>query len=373
MAHHGRAGRREFLKVLGAAGIAAVGGYAMWEFSPWVDRNGRAAALRDVAGLDFTGAARMESLIRCAVLAANAHNSQPWIFAARGDAIDILPDPSRALPVVDPRNRALWISLGCALENLRIAALATGWRTAIEYPEPQQRIRIRLERDKPHPSELFAAIPQRQNTRSEYDGSPADRKVLDQLAAVEPDPGVSVRWLTDRGGMDLVSEYLREGDRRQYANRAFREELIRWIRFSKKEALATGDGLYVGCTGNPDAPRWLGALFVNGTDPRRQAEADDRKLRSSAGAAVIASAVDEPGAWVRAGQTYERIALILTGLEMKCAFLNQPIEVSELRGQFQSALGSGGGLPQLLLRFGKAECMPFSLRRPLKDLRAGGG
>jgi hypothetical protein len=357
---------------MGAAGIAAVGGYAMWEFPPGLDYDGRAAALRDVAGLDFTGAARTESLIRCAALAANAHNSQPWKFAVWEDGLDILPDLSRALPVVDPSDRALWISLGCALENLRIAALAAGWHPDIEYPGPDRRIRVRLTADEPQPSERFEAIPLRQNNRSEYDGSPPDPQASARLAAVEPEPGVSVRWITDRSGMDLAAEYLREGNLRQYADRAFREELIRWIRFSRKEALASGDGLYVGCTGNPDVPRWLGARFVAGTDPRRQAEADDRKLRSSSGAAVIASEADEPGAWVRTGQTYERIALTLTGLGLACAFLNQPIEVADLRVQFRSALGAGG-FPQLLLRFGRAERMPFSLRRAAGDFLAGGG
>jgi hypothetical protein len=54
--------------------------------------------------------------------------------------------------------------------------------------------------------------------------------------------------------------------------------------FHQKEALASLDGLYARCSGNPDVPRWLGHLVVAGTKPSQQADADAKKLRSSCGA-----------------------------------------------------------------------------------------
>jgi hypothetical protein len=73
---------------------------------------------------------------------------------------------------------------------------------------------------------------------------------------------------------------------------------------------------------------------------------------------------------VRAGQVYERLALTLTSLGLKSAFLNQPIESAEIRGQFQTALGPTASLPQLLVRFGRAAAMPRSLRRPVEQVLA---
>ncbi len=64
---------------------------------------------------------------------------------------------------------------------------------------------------------------------------------------------------------------------------------------------------------------------------------------------------------VRTGQVYERMALKMTSLNIKSAFLNQPIEVADVRGQYQGALGLGNALPQLLVRFGYADPMPRSL------------
>ena len=80
------------------------------------------------------------------------------------------------------------------------------------------------------------------------------------------------------------------------------------------------------------------------------------------------STSDDPSAWVHTGQVYERLALEMTSLNVKSAFLNQPIEVAEVRGRFQSALKLGMALPQLLVRFGYANAMPRSLHRPVSEV-----
>jgi len=166
--------------------------------------------------------------------------------------------------------------------------------------------------------------------------------------------------------LETVLAYVNQGNLRQYADQAYMAELIDWLRFNKKEAMASLDGLFSRCSGNPEVPGWLGRLFVAGTKPQQQADVDARKLRSSAGAVVIASEADDKAAWVRTGQVYERLALKMTSLNIKSAFLNQPLEVVELRSQFRSALSLGASSPQLLIRFGYAEAMPRSLRRPVE-------
>jgi hypothetical protein len=58
----------------------------------------------------------------------------------------------------------------------------------------------------------------------------------------------------------------------------------------------------------------------------------------------------------------------MTALDIKSAFLNQPIEVANIRGQFQNAIGLSNALPQLLIRFGYAKSMPQSLCRPVDQV-----
>lgn len=360
--------RRAFLKLLGAAGVVAAGGYVLSEFAPWLDVEQRVDLSRRPLEKDFPMPAKLQELVRYATLAANAHNSQPWKFVVEENAVQIHPDYTRRLPVVDPDDRELWISLGCALENFLIASRAAGYAPEVTYPEAEDSIRVRLVVDSPQTSPLFEAIPLRQNTRSRYDGRPVPVADLDRLAALELEPGVGLHFVTGPAGLERVREYVHQGNLSQYADRVFVAELIGWLRFNKKEALASLDGLYARCTGNPEAPRWLGRMVVAGTKPQQQAVTDDEKLLSSAGAVVVASEADDKAAWVRTGQIYERLALQMTALNIHSAFLNQPIEVAALRAQFQSALGLGASLPQLLVRFGYAEAMPFSLRRSVESV-----
>jgi hypothetical protein len=363
---HAHLSRRDFLKFMGVAGAVAIGRQVLYTYTPWLNYDEQVNQENQM--FDNTSSNHMVELVRSATLAANSHNTQPWKFAIDRDVIEIHPDYSRHLPVVDSNDRELWITQGCALENLLLAAQAAGYAPEVAYPDANEVIRVQLTADKPQVIPLFNAISLRQTTRSVYNGQPVPAVDLDTLQSLPLEPGVSLRYLTTPAEMESTLEYVNQGNQRQYADRAFVDELISWLRFNKKEAMSTLDGLYSRCSGNPEVPRWLGQMFVRGTKPQRQAEMDAKKLRSSSGVVIITSASDDKTSWVRTGQVYERLALKMTGLNIKSAFLNQPIEVSTLRGQFQSAMGLGSSLPQLLVRFGYAEAMPKSLRRPVEDV-----
>ena len=364
--------RRQFVGLLTASGVTAAGGYALHEYTPWLNYEAKADQVRSSLVVTSTTPSRMTNLIRAATLAASSHNTQPWKFVVRRDNIEIHPDKSRQLLVLDPQGRELWISLGCALENLLVAAHATGYATAVTYPDTEEIIRVRLSTDSVQSSPLFAAISLRQNTRSLYDAQPVRQTVLKQLQAVRVEPGVSVQFVLEPSELKTVLEYVNQGNLKQYADPAFVQELISWLRFTKKDALASLDGLYTRSSGNPEVPRWLGQMVVGGTKPQGQADADAAKFRSSSGAVVIASETDDRAAWVRSGQVYERLALQMTVLGVQSAFLNQPIEVDSVRRPFQSALGLGSALPQLLMRFGHTPAgtaaLPESLRRPVSQV-----
>lgn len=365
--------RRQFIGLLAASGVTAAGGYALSESTPWLNYEAKADQVRAPLA---TGSVTtdIQNLVRAATLAASSHNTQPWTFVARQGSIEIHPDRSRQLLVLDPQGRELWISLGCALENLLVAAHAAGYGTDVAYPDTDEVIRVRLSAGSPQASPLFAAIVHRQKTRSLYDAQPVQHPVLRQLQAVSSEPGVTVQFVLEPSERSTVLEYVNQGNLKQYADPAFVQELIHWLRFTRKDALASLDGLYTRSSGNPEVPRWLGQMVVGGTRPKNQADADAAKFRSSLGAVVIASQTDDRAAWVRSGQVYERLALQMTALGVQSAFLNQPIEVNSVRRQFQRAMKLKPALPQLLMRFGHtpagAAALPRSLRRPVSQVLA---
>src|SRR5579864_8365958 len=61
------------------------------------------------------------NLVRAAILAANPHNSQPWLFHVTQTQIDLYADFQRNIGAIDPFLREMHIGLGCALENLLLA------------------------------------------------------------------------------------------------------------------------------------------------------------------------------------------------------------------------------------------------------------
>jgi len=77
------------------------------------------------------------NLVRAAVLAASAHNAQPWLFAVTPARIDLFTVPSRNIGTIDPLQREMHISLGCALENLVLAGPPHGLATTVTLlPDP---------------------------------------------------------------------------------------------------------------------------------------------------------------------------------------------------------------------------------------------
>lgn len=359
--------RRDFLKISGAVGVTAAASHILFTYAPWLDYDEQ---VLQTWNKESTMPKQISELIRYATLAPNGHNTQPWKFAIQENTIQIHPDYSRRLPVVDPHDRELWISLGCALENLVIASQAAGYESEVLYPSSQaDYIEVKLQDGKTsNPTPLFDAIPKRQNTRSLYDGQPLPAADLDLIQAIQMESGVSTRILTSSGEIEAVLEYIKVGDRHQYGDPVFIDELVAWLRFNKAELFKTLDGLYSRCSGNPEVPRWLGKTFVTTGSAGQQAQKDEKNVRSSSGLLVILTEQDDKGTWINTGRVYERLALRLTTMNIKSAVMNQPIEVPELRSEFQSYLNVGAARPQFMLRFGYADPMPRSLRRPVEQV-----
>lgn len=312
-----------------------------------------------------------ESLVADATRAASSHNTQPWRFAIGEDRIRILPDFARRCPVVDPDDHHLYASLGCAAENVVVAAAARGWDAAVEVQQGSDghMVEVVLTAGSTTTSPLAAAIARRQCTRAEYDGRqvPGDELALLERAATGA--GVTPILITERARLGAVAEWVAQGNTVQLRDPRWREELVAWIRFDEREARRTGDGLWAPTSGNPQVPRALGRLILRlALTPRSQNGKDVPWTTRSSGVLVLISERDDVAHWVEAGRCYERFALQATALGIRNAFINPPVEVDTLRGQFAAWLGVGTRRPDLVVRFGYGPEMPRSLRRPVSDV-----
>ena len=350
--------------MLGTAAVAGAGGAFGLLAAP--DYDAEAAALWSARD-----AASFEGLVHYATLAANSHNAQAWRFRKTPEGVAILPDLSRALPVADGDNHHLYASLGCAAENLMLAAGAAGRSAALSFAaEGQGSVTVALG-NSGTADPLFGAILDRQCTRSVYDGRAVPAADLDSLAAAGRD-GAEVMLIDDRPRIDAVLELILAANRAQVSDPAFTAELESWLRFNARAAVSSGDGLYSGTSGNPSLPGFLGRfMFRRFFTPDRENDRYAGQVRSSAGLAIIHSAGDGPAHWVNAGRAYQRFALRATTLGIRHAHLNQPVEVATVRPALQSLLGLGSRRPDVVLRFGYAPAMPRSLRRSLNAVISG--
>ena len=92
-------------------------------------------------------------------LVMDSHNTQCWKFALEGKGITILPDLSRRTPAVDPDDHHLFVSLGCAAENLMQAALAHGLAGEAGFDAASDAVRVTLAPTRAQATALFKAIP----------------------------------------------------------------------------------------------------------------------------------------------------------------------------------------------------------------------
>ncbi len=357
-----------------AATPSVLGGAAGFGASPsaWAAESYEAATARiwragPLQGL--SGAALSVELVRYATLAPSSHNTQCWKFTLDGQSISILPDLSRRCPVVDPDDHHLYVSLGCAAENLVQAAQALGLAGEVRFDAVRDAVVVRLSPAPAVVTSLFKAIPERQSTRGDYDGKPLSAQDLALLERAGNSHRVHLLLLTDKIAMDKVLDFVVQGNTAQLNDKAFVRELKSWIRFSASEAVERGDGLFGKSSGNPTLPSWLGNLLFDFVlTAKSENDKYTRQLRSSAGVAVFVAAKDDKAHWVDVGRAYQRFALQATAIGVRNAHVNMPVELATLRPQFASALGLGKQRPDLVIRFGRGPTMPPSLRRPVQDV-----
>lgn len=178
--------RREILMGVGA--IAAIGGAGTYASSrcmgSMADYDAAAATMRQA----LSARPAIAEMIRMATLAPSGHNTQPWRFRIGRDQVEILLDPSRRTPVVDPDDHRLYVALGCAAENLVLAAGARGYRGTVGLPAVNDGVvTVSLEEGTAVYTALADATPKRQSTRADFDGrqvSNADLRALSDAAVV---------------------------------------------------------------------------------------------------------------------------------------------------------------------------------------------
>lgn len=329
--------------------------------TPWKIDDSRFTSL-------VTSRERAEFLTGYAVLAPSGHNTQPWKFALEEYGVSVYADNVRRLPVADPGDRELRMSVGAAIANLRVAAAHFGYASEVVYgrgtDSPEFLASVKL-LEGGHVDEglaaLFPAITARRTNRFAYGDkrlSPSDRE---KLEAITKRFGASVTIVTDEGVKEKISDLILKGDRIRMSDKAFTKELADWVGANKGRE----DGITADALGIPGAfvgvARWAMKTFNTGNSTGKK----DAALARAAAALVVVHGKDETESLLEAGQALEAFLLEAALLGMGCSFFNLAVEVPEPRADLKDVIGVDD-LPQLLLRAGYADPPAVaSPRRPL--------
>src|SRR5271166_4722251 len=342
--------RRQTLALGGALTIAFAGGrlrtanaegqilpegdaYAPWGL--WSDPSLRGTSL---------------ALVAAAVLAANPHDTQPWLFRVSDGRIDVFADLSRNLGAMDPYVREMHLGLGCAIENMLTAAGPNGYDAEVEVAEgslsnlatrrgPVAAASLRLKKRPPSaPDDFYRAIALRHTNRYAYERAnpaPADWLVFSRQAG------------SDEGALVILFD---EGeDRRAFdaavvdATQAIKEDKImiadsdHWFRSSRAEIEAHRDGPTLDAAGLSFFALTYARLFSVSPETSHAAwlnQTRDVQLASAPLTGLIAvSDRHDRKATLAAGRIWQKLHLSATARGLAMQPLNQPIEMIDRERQ----------------------------------------
>jgi len=286
-------------------------------------------------------------LLQYAVLAPSSQNTQPWRFAVRGPTIEVYADPERWLPVADASRREMQISVGCALENLLIAAehfnLGHRFELAPDRGDDNHLASVHLEPEgEPapfRPADLFDAIVRRSTTRDAYEARPVPEEALARLRACAPEEGIRLLLTGDPEAKAWVEQLIAATDERQKADPRWQEEV---------EALVAGGDL---------------------GDRVSAFRCDADSFASAPIFGVILSLDDDLASRVRTGQVFERIYLTTTALGLGLQPVSQLLQLDPPMNVLGDILGIGAAIPQQPFRLGFGATHPRSTpRRPVEEV-----
>ena len=318
--------------------------------------------------------ARYKYLASLAHLAANSHNTQPWLFKynIENDSLIFLIESSRVLPASDIMGRQAVISLGCAIANFEVAAEALGCKlekiilfdgskisNQSLSPIKAAELSIKKSEDvyKYNFTKTYDAIFTRRVDRGEYDH---DKKIDKNLIAKIEELGTYLKvktiLISDWGRKVALAELQAQADSFVVNNKEFANELVNdWM-------LENDSELALGMPGdtfrlNDDQTkrikfRFRDNLGFESDDAVAIAQLGKKGILSCQCVGMLIIEKDEPAQWLNAGIVLQKGALLFESEGIAWAVHAGLAEVSQVNMLMLRPIAITTKRPVVLFRAG---------------------
>jgi len=283
-----RINRRTALRRIAGVSVLVTGGLVWRAWDSGVLASGEGAPYEPWVNWREDDTEGPMAVVLAGILAANAHNTQPWRFDVGGDRIVVLADTSRHLGSFDPFRREMMLSLGCALENMVQAARAEGYRPRV-VPEPGRLVPggpeaansrvavVELEPGERRETDLYRAISERHTHRGAYDSErPVPTDLRSEIHAMASG-GQALFLLTDDARKGRFAELTTEATEAIIADAEMSKDSARWFRFDPEKITRHRDGVTIDAFGLPPVLN-AAVKMLPGPDPE---QADQQWLEAT--------------------------------------------------------------------------------------------
>lgn len=326
--------------------MVAAGGLAWRAYDQGVVSRGMGPGYEPWTDWRSDTAAGPLAVVRAGILAASPHNTQPWLFRASAQRVELYADTARNLGAFDPYLREMHIGLGCALENMTRAARVIGYDVAVslrpgpltapsaDATRPELVATLDLAAARPRPDALVDAIPRRRTDRGAYEiGRPVPAEMLQAMwAAFQDDADVRLFLFSAPGERKQVGDLIIEATEAIVADPAMVAASDRWFRHRWVDVHRKRDGLTLDAAALGPFLTAIAKILppASGeTSHRYWLDATrDVQVPTSAlfGLIAVRDPYDRPQA-LRAGQRWQRLHLMGTARGLAMQPINQPVEM----------------------------------------------
>ena len=321
--------------------------------------------------LEKTEIERLKFLLGFAILAPSSHNSQPWAFNVSEKKIQIFLEQKRLLPIGDADNRQATISLGCAAQNIMVAADYYGYKPELTLFDNGELVAEILfangekSHEAPRGHQIFSAL-RRVTNRNEYSNKPLPNEFLDYVGTLGAN-NLRVNIITNKEMISDLADVAIEAGVAAMKDPGFRLELSHHIKNN-----LTGSFLGMPCfgLGIPTPMSFLASSMIRLLNMNRITSKKDRSLLKDKTHAflLIDTEGDQRRDWFFSGRfTYQKIALFGESMGVHSASWASAIQTGNFSDSFRK-IANTDGRPQFFARIGLADTIPNHSPRLLSAL-----